>query len=163
MKSSLTIDARSLGDSFAGDPEFALPERPRFIREVLVIPVGHNGLLFEGTRDTQVISGRSARTFIPRLLPHLDGHHTLPMLQARFSSLPPKSVRDAIVLLYGNEADRQRLRRAGLERARQFTLEQMILGTAAAYKEAAASARVEGPSAPPVSSARNLPREGVIE
>ena len=100
MNSTLTIDAHTLGDSFAGDPEFSLPQRPRFISEVLVIPVGLNGLLFEGTRDTQVISGRSARTFIPKLLPHLDGHHTVQMLQARFAQLPPNSVRDAIVLLY---------------------------------------------------------------
>lgn len=73
------------------------------------------------------------------------------------------AIADAMVLLYGNEAERQRLRRTGLERARQFTLEQMALGTAAAYQEAAASARVEGPAAPPASSTRNLPREGLIE
>lgn len=100
MSSILTIDAQTLGHSFSGDPELKLPHMPRFISEVLVIPFGESGLLFEGVRDLQVISGRSARTFIPQLLPLLDGQHSIDMLQARFPRLPPGAVRDAVVLLY---------------------------------------------------------------
>ncbi len=100
MTSMLTIDARSLGSTFAEDPEFALPARPRFIPEVLVIPYGQNALLFEGGRELQVISGKSARTFLPRLLPLLDGRHTIEELSARFPQLPANAVRDAVVLLY---------------------------------------------------------------
>lgn len=100
MSSVLTIDARSLGSSFAEDPEFSLPRRPRFIPEVLVIPYGQNALLFEGVRDLQVIAGKSARTFLPQLLPLLDGTRTLENLHSCFPRLLPDAVRDAVVLLY---------------------------------------------------------------
>lgn len=100
MSALLTIDAQSLGSSFAEDPEFALPQRPRFIPEVLTIPYGQNALLFEGVRDLQVIAGRSARTFLPTLLPLLDGTRTIEALQAQFPRLPPQAVRDVLVLLY---------------------------------------------------------------
>jgi len=59
------------------------------------------------------------------------------------------AIADAMVLLYGNERERGRLRLAGLERARQFTLERMVEGTAEAYRHAALSARAEGSLVPP--------------
>jgi len=58
------------------------------------------------------------------------------------------AIADAMVLLYGDEAERERLRRAGLERAGQFTLERMVTGTVTAYREAAAAARDSSRSAP---------------
>lgn len=100
MRSMLTTHAQNLGNTYAEDPEFALPLRPRYIPEVLTVPYGQNALLFEGVRDMQVIAGKSARTFLPRLLPLLDGLHTLAELQARFPRLPASAVRDAVVLLY---------------------------------------------------------------
>lgn len=73
------------------------------------------------------------------------------------------AIADAMVLLYGNEAQRQRLRLAGLERARQFTLAQTAVGTAAAYHQAALSARAEGTSIPPAPSGPASQREGHLE
>ena len=100
MSASLTIDAKSLGESFAEDPEFTLPRRPRYIPELLQIPFGQNALLFEGARDLQVVAGRSSRTFLPQLLAVLDGTRTIDELRARFPQLPSNAVRDALVLLY---------------------------------------------------------------
>jgi glycosyltransferase involved in cell wall biosynthesis len=51
------------------------------------------------------------------------------------------AIADAMVLLYGDAAQRERLRQAGAERAGQFTLERMVSGTAIAYREAASAAR----------------------
>lgn len=59
------------------------------------------------------------------------------------------AIADAMVLLYGNEQERKRLRLAGAERARQFTLERMVAGTAEAYRQAALTTRSEGLSVPP--------------
>jgi glycosyltransferase involved in cell wall biosynthesis len=58
------------------------------------------------------------------------------------------AIADAMVLLYGDEAERERLRRAGVERARQFTLESMVTGTVAAYREAASAARASSSGIP---------------
>ncbi|WP_045739087.1 hypothetical protein [Xanthomonas sp. MUS 060] len=99
-RSILTIEASSLGTSFIADPEFSLPQRPRMIPELVTLAYGQNALLFDGVRDLQVISGRSARTFLPQLFPLLDGTRSLDDLAAAFPKLPPKSLTDAIVLLY---------------------------------------------------------------
>jgi len=53
------------------------------------------------------------------------------------------AIADAMVLLYGNEAERERLRQAGLIRARQFTLQQMVHGTVEAYAQAAHAVAAE--------------------
>lgn len=100
MSSLLTISAQVLGHGFSEDPEFRLPQHPRLVPEVLALPYGAQALLFEGVRDTQVVAGRSARTFIPRLMEALDGQHTLEMLQERFAPVPPDAVHDAVVLLF---------------------------------------------------------------
>lgn len=97
---TLNISARVLGHSFARDPELRVPQHPRFIREVLTIPYGTDGLLFEGVRDVQVITGRSARSFLPRLLPLLDGTRSIDALAAAFPTLPPQAIHDAVALLY---------------------------------------------------------------
>ncbi|MPZ50652.1 MAG: SagB/ThcOx family dehydrogenase [Dehalococcoidia bacterium] len=94
------VDARWMGQSFAGDPELALPERPRFVPELLVLPFGEDGLMVVGGRDVEVLRGRAARSFLPRLLPALDGEHTLEELAHRLPGVRPEVVRDAIALLY---------------------------------------------------------------
>ncbi len=100
MNNVLTITAQSLGFGFAGDPELNLPERPRYVAEVVAIPYGQNGLLFDGVRGVQVIMGRSARTFLPRLLPLLDGSRTLDELASVFPQLPRQALHDTLALLY---------------------------------------------------------------
>jgi len=100
MNNVLTVTAQTLGFSFAGDPELNLPERPRYIAEAVAIPYGQNGLLFDGVRGVQVIMGRSARTFLPRLLPMLDGNRTLDELTAAFPQMPRRALHDSLALLY---------------------------------------------------------------
>jgi glycosyltransferase involved in cell wall biosynthesis len=63
------------------------------------------------------------------------------------------AIADAMVLLYGNEAERERLRRTGLERAQQFTLDRMVQGTVEAYRQAAAVGR-DGAAQPEPASER---------
>jgi SagB-type dehydrogenase family enzyme len=100
MSGNLTLTADSAGSSYAQDPELRLPERPRFPPEVLMLPFGQSGLLFEGANGTQVLNGRGARGFIPGLLPHLDGRTTLAALAAKLPTMPEKNIRDAVALLY---------------------------------------------------------------
>lgn len=100
MKKTLTVSAQNLGYSFEGDPELNLPEYPRYIRELVAVPYGQSSVLYEGVRDIQVLSGRSARTFIPRLLDALDGTRNLADLCALFPRIPAQSLRDALALLY---------------------------------------------------------------
>lgn len=100
MNPALAMSADNIGFSFANDPELRLPQQPRFVPEVLVIPYGATGLLFEGAFGTQVLNGRAARGFIPRLLPLLDGSRSLADLRLTFPSMPENSLRDTIALLY---------------------------------------------------------------
>ncbi|MEP7185014.1 MAG: nitroreductase family protein [Rhodanobacter sp.] len=100
MNAALTLTAQSAGSSFANDPELQLPEHPRFPPEILVIPYGQSGLLFEGANGTQVLNGRGARGVIPMLLQRFDGHHTLSELYESMPDIPSGAVRDVVALLY---------------------------------------------------------------
>lgn len=100
MNAPLTLTASQIGSSFSNDPELQLPRFPRFPPEILVIPYGASGLLFEGGAGTQVLSGRGARGFIPLLLEHLDGSNDIDALYARFPKLPTQAIRDAVALLF---------------------------------------------------------------
>lgn len=97
---TLSIDARDLGYSFTADPDFRLPERPRYIREAVMLPYGPQALLFDGVNGIQVLTGRSARGFVSQLIEQLDGRRTLAELCAAFPQVPPQAIRDAIILLY---------------------------------------------------------------
>ncbi len=100
MKETLRVSASQLGTSFTLDPELSLPIRPRFIPEVVAVPFGANGLIFDGVRDLQVIAGRSVRDLLPRLLPLLDGAKTIDELHTALPHLPVSALVDAIALLY---------------------------------------------------------------
>jgi len=100
MAETLSMYAQGMGDRFTEDPELRLPELPYFPPEILVVPFEDNGLMFEGVRGRQVISGRSARTFIPQLLAKLDGKNTLDQLCQYFPRVPRKSMHDALALLF---------------------------------------------------------------
>ena len=100
MASVLTTSASSIGSIIISDAEFSLPTLPYFPPEFLVLPFGETGLLFEGAGSIQVINGRGARAFLPKLLPRLDGKTPVDVLAEAFSGVAARSVVDAIALLY---------------------------------------------------------------
>ncbi|MBV9439703.1 MAG: nitroreductase family protein, partial [Candidatus Eremiobacteraeota bacterium] len=93
------IDARWVGERFATDPAFHLPQRPRFPRELLVVPTDE-GLCVEGAFERQLLRGKAARDFLPQLIALLDGTRSLSDLAAEFAPRPPEHVAHAITLLY---------------------------------------------------------------
>lgn len=95
----LPVRAEHMGAAFGSDPELELPERPRFIPELVTLPFGADGLLVVGANDRQLLRGRAARTLLPELLPLLDGRRTLDELAAAVPSLSATGVRDVIALL----------------------------------------------------------------
>ena len=94
------VAAREVGQWFSTDPELVMPARPRLISELVVLPLGSDGLLFVGAAEPQVLRGRSARGPLLRLLPLLDGQHTLTEISAQQPELDLRSVRDAVSLLF---------------------------------------------------------------
>lgn len=94
------VSARTMGRSFATDPDLQLPVRPCFISELLVCPFEEDGVLFVGTQSTEVIRGRSARLLLPRLLPLLDGTRTQEDLYAMLPELSAENLRDVLSLLF---------------------------------------------------------------
>lgn len=100
MNAGLQLSSAVIGNSFANDAELQLPAYPRAIPELLVMPYGMTGLLVEGTRDTQVLNGRAARSFVPRLLERLDGTRPLEALLTAFAPYPPRAVFEALAMLF---------------------------------------------------------------
>jgi SagB-type dehydrogenase family enzyme len=93
------VDARTMGAAFSTDRDLALPERPRFIRELAVVPF-EEGVLFVGGERPQVLRGRSARGIMERLVPLLDGTRTLAELAVASSELTAEQARDVVSLLH---------------------------------------------------------------
>ena len=94
------VHAESIGRRFSADADLVLPERPRIPPEVLVLPFSEDGLLFVGTRQTQLLKGKSARDLLPRLVLHLNGQSTVEEIASRFPGLASETVRHAVALLY---------------------------------------------------------------
>jgi Nitroreductase family len=93
------VDVRDAGRWFRVDRELSLPGTPRLIPELLVVPLGDDGLMLAGGAEPQVFRGRSARGLLLRLLPLLDGRRTLPELAERCPTVAPGDLRDVIGLL----------------------------------------------------------------
>ena len=93
------VDAKWMGSVFGSDPNLTMPERPRVPPEIVVVPVGTDGLLFAGAEDLQVVRGASARQLVPTVLAVLDGTRTLDEICAALPAIPGKHVRDTIALL----------------------------------------------------------------
>jgi SagB-type dehydrogenase family enzyme len=123
-----SVSAEMIGGSFLNDAELALPLRPRFPTEILMIPYGADGLLFEGGDGNQIIAGHGARNFIPRLIALLDGSRTMPDLFAAFPSLPPAKIFGALALLYSRGLLEDGTAAAGGEPAAQLFETARFLG-----------------------------------
>lgn len=93
------IKARDMLRAVTIDPQFSMPERPRFIRELAVIPMV-DGLLFDGTDEQQLLRGRAAQRLLPLLLPLLDGTRSLEQVSAALPHIPSEAIRNAVALLY---------------------------------------------------------------
>lgn len=100
MSAALNMSSEVVGSSFASDAELRLPELPRYLSELVVLPYGPSGLLFEGVRGTQVLNGRAARGFVPRLLERLDGTRSMDELMDAFAPYPRQAVYEAVAMLF---------------------------------------------------------------
>jgi SagB-type dehydrogenase family enzyme len=100
MSAGLQLSSSVIGSSFANDAELRLPAYPRVIPELMVLPYGASGLLIEGARDTQVLNGRAARGFVPRLMQQLDGSRSLQALLPAFPPYSADAVFEALAMLF---------------------------------------------------------------
>jgi bacteriocin biosynthesis cyclodehydratase domain-containing protein len=99
MSAQKLIAAETMGRAVRLDPQFAMPCKPSFPRELVVVPLP-DGLLISGTGEQQVLRGRATRSLIPRLLPLLDGTRTLDEVSAALADVPRSLLENAIALLY---------------------------------------------------------------
>jgi SagB-type dehydrogenase family enzyme len=100
MTADMRVNASWIGPIVRGDPGFSVPERPFLPPAIAMTPFGTDGILFEGSKNTQIVRGRSARSFLAQLLPLLDGTRTLPELAREMPGYPLSAVQDAVALLY---------------------------------------------------------------
>jgi len=82
----------------AGDPQFVLPVRPRWVDGLVQVPV-ERGLLVEGGPERQVLRGAAATALLPRLIPLLDGTRDIAAVAGEVG-LRDALVRQAVSLLY---------------------------------------------------------------
>jgi len=92
------VDAHAMGLAFATDRDLELPARPRFVAELVAVPL-EDGVLYVGGEQPQVLRGRSARPVLDRVVPLLDGTRTLAEIAAEVPGLAPEQVRDIVSLL----------------------------------------------------------------
>lgn len=99
MHAPKMVTAERMAQAVQYDPQFAMPVRPRFISELVTVPLT-DGLLIEGTDEQQLLRGRAAQTLLPCLLPLLDGTRTLAQVAVQLPDVAPTHVQQAIALLY---------------------------------------------------------------
>jgi len=99
MKRAHLVSARDMARAVEGDAQFRPPARPRFLSELVTVPLA-DGLLVSGTDEAQVFRGGAATTLLPRLLPLLDGSADLESLAAALPDVAPETLRGAVALLY---------------------------------------------------------------
>ncbi len=99
MVAQKLISAEDMGRAVSFDPQFAMPQRPHFPRDLMVVPL-KDGLLIEGTADQQVLRGKATKRLLPRLLPLLDGRHTLEEVAQALPDTAARAIFNMIALLY---------------------------------------------------------------
>ncbi len=72
--------------------------RPRFLRDIVVVPLD-TGVLIDGLGRQEIIRGSLAQTVLPDLISFLDGTHTMPEIEAEFPSVPPEYLHTAVSIL----------------------------------------------------------------
>ena len=96
----ILVAATRLGPRFQADPELRLPRRPRLPPEIIVLPFGCEGMLFEGGKRTQLLTGTSSRTLLPAVLEQLDGKKTIGEIAAALPHAPSNHIRNIIAVLF---------------------------------------------------------------
>ncbi|MBV9257955.1 MAG: hypothetical protein JO215_08045, partial [Ktedonobacteraceae bacterium] len=99
MLAEKLISAEHMGRAVLFDPQFMMPQRPHFPKDFVVVPL-KDGLLIEGAADQQVLRGKATKKLLPRLLPLLDGKHTLEEVAQAVPDASVKMVFNMIALLY---------------------------------------------------------------
>jgi hypothetical protein len=79
------------------DGESGGPGCAQLCRGLVVLPID-DGILFEGGPTRQLLTGAAATSVVPRLLPLLDGRHTVAQVAA-VMELTPGQARQAVALL----------------------------------------------------------------
>jgi len=99
MQGQRVVTAGAMATAVQFDPQFTVPVRPRFPRELVLVPLA-DGLLVDGTDELQVLRGRATKTLLPALIQLLDGGHSTEQLVSMLPDVPAEHVRQAIALLY---------------------------------------------------------------
>ncbi|MGE3508717.1 MAG: SagB family peptide dehydrogenase [Vicinamibacterales bacterium] len=99
MNGASIVPAQAMAVAVARDRQFRPPQRPRFIRELTVL-WQRDGLIVDGTGECQVLRGAAVGSLLPRLLPLLDGEHTVADLAQALTDVPRRDLDAAIALLY---------------------------------------------------------------
>jgi SagB-type dehydrogenase family enzyme len=92
------VEAAWMGRAFAHDRDLQLPKRPRLIPELIVVPLGDDGLLFSGGEHDQVVRGKSLGA-LHAVLPVLDGRRTLDELARDVRTVPRDHLVSVVSLL----------------------------------------------------------------
>lgn len=93
-------NARAVVDTPRVADRYVLPLRPRFLRELVIIPLEH-GLLVDGTADLRILKGRATRGSLQRLIELMDGTRTLRELGTALRDVPDEDVHSAVSALFG--------------------------------------------------------------
>lgn len=93
------LGARAAHDAYLRDPDLRLrvPEKPRFMPELLVTALDSESVMVFGTPKRTVLSGRDATRIAARLLPELDGLHALDELSQALGG--SANLQEALALL----------------------------------------------------------------
>lgn len=92
------LTAPAMAGAVAADPQFRVPERPRWPDGLVIVPVD-DGLLVDGGPSRQLLRGSAARSLVPEARRVLDGRRDLPAIAAELG-LGERAAAQLVALLY---------------------------------------------------------------
>lgn len=100
MMSANALTAERMAVAVRTDPQFRVPERPKLVEGLAMVPL-ETGLLLEGGPERQLLRGEASVTLLPALLALLDGTRNVQELTEALPGETGNRVGKAISLLYG--------------------------------------------------------------
>jgi len=90
----------TLSELLALDPQMTVPEYPRLSEDVVKVWDSEASLIVYGSASPVAFGGKAVGLILPKVMPLMDGRHSIADIAAKLSDIPPGHLQKAVSLMY---------------------------------------------------------------